>query len=123
MVFLGTNVLCGSGPEGHVTVTTLYIDNDFALDQFFWQYSGMVTDRFYAQELAETLYTDPAQILHRGQRRTGPPARRNRFAQCRGTLHRPFHRMQALWFAVADVFTLFIQITGARQSPIQRGRN
>ena len=32
VVMLGANVLCGSEPEGHITVTTIYADTDFMLD-------------------------------------------------------------------------------------------
>src|SRR5690625_7420497 len=39
VVLLGANVLCGSEPEGHVTVTTIYADTDFLLDQLFWQHA------------------------------------------------------------------------------------
>lgn len=29
VVLLGANVLCGSEPEGHITVTTVYLDTDY----------------------------------------------------------------------------------------------
>lgn len=33
-ILLGPNVLCGTEPEGQLTVTTIYIDTDLALDQY-----------------------------------------------------------------------------------------
>ena len=37
-IALGGNTLCGSEPEDLITVTTLYLDRDFVIDQVFWQY-------------------------------------------------------------------------------------
>ena len=39
-VLLCANTLCGSEPEGHVTVTTVYMDTDYLIDQVFWQHVG-----------------------------------------------------------------------------------
>ncbi len=62
VILLGANVLCGSEPEGHITVTTVYLDTDYVLDQVRWQYAGFLEDRLKAQGFAETIYTEPAQI-------------------------------------------------------------
>ena len=35
VVALGANTLCGSEPEGSITVTTLYLDRDYVVDQVF----------------------------------------------------------------------------------------
>lgn len=69
VVLLGANVLCGSEPEGHITVTTIYADTDFLLDQLRWQYAAFLEDRLDAQGFADTLYTEPAQILRLGEDR------------------------------------------------------
>lgn len=61
VILLGANVLCGSEPEGHITVTTIYADTDFILDQVRWQYAGLLQDRLEAQGFAEMIYTEPAQ--------------------------------------------------------------
>src|SRR5699024_4337744 len=53
-VLLGANVLCGSEPEGHITVTTIYADSGFLLDQLFWQHADVLRDRLDAQEFADT---------------------------------------------------------------------
>ena len=71
VILLGANVLCGSEPEGHITITTLYADTDFLLDQLFWQYADVLRDRFDAQGFADTIYTEPAQVLHLGEDRSG----------------------------------------------------
>lgn len=42
VVILGANVLCGSEPEGHITVTTVYPDTDYVIDQVFWQHAGLL---------------------------------------------------------------------------------
>lgn len=34
---LGAGVSCGIEPEGQVTVTTVYLDPGYAVDQFYWQ--------------------------------------------------------------------------------------
>lgn len=61
-IMLGPNVLFSNEPEGHVTVTAIYVDTDFALDQFFWQHSAILHDRLDAMGFAEKVYSEPAQI-------------------------------------------------------------
>lgn len=65
-VLLAANVLCGIEPEDHVTVTIVYVDADYVIDQVFWQYVGFLQDRFDAQDFAATIYTEPAQVLRLG---------------------------------------------------------
>lgn len=123
VVLLGANTLCGSEPEGHITVTTIYADTDYVLDQVFWQYVGRVRDRFEAQDFAATIYTEPAQILRIGQDRAGMlmPWLDERVAL---SLEREqvanFYRMQALWFSVAHVIAPFIKTSQVRTSSTQR---
>ncbi len=71
VILLGANVLCGSEPEGHITVTTVYLDTDYVLDQVRWQYAGFLEDRLAAQGFADTIYSEPAQILRVGEDRAG----------------------------------------------------
>lgn len=71
VVFLGANGLFGLEPEGHVTCTTIYTDTDPALDQFFWQYATFLHDRLDAQDMAEKIYAEPAQLLHIGRDKAG----------------------------------------------------
>ena len=123
VIVLGANTLCGSEPEGHITVTTIYADTDYVIDQVFWHHVGFLQDRLDAQAFAATIYTEPAQILRLGEDRTG---------QLRPWLDdlvalsieaRPvknFHRMQVLWFSISHVITPFIKTSPIRTSSTQR---
>ena len=71
VILLGANVLCGSEPEGQITVTTVYLDTDYILDQVQWQFAGLIEDGLEAHEFAETIYAEPAQILRVGEGRAG----------------------------------------------------
>lgn len=104
-------------------MTTVYLDIDHVIDQVRWQYAGLVQDRLDAQEFADTIYTEHAQIIRLGEDRAGTLmpwldelvalSIENRFAE-------NFYRMQALWFSVAHVIAPFIKVTPARISPSQR---
>ncbi|MCT1616589.1 helix-turn-helix domain-containing protein [Kocuria indica] len=125
VVLLGANVLCGSEPEGHVTVTTIYADTDFLLDQLFWQHADVLRDRLDAQGFADTIYTEPAQVLRLGEDRAGmlmPWLDELVALSVDGVYRERFHRMQALWHAVIDQISPFIRITPYRTSPHQRAR-
>ena len=52
-----------SEPEGHITVTSVSLDSDYVLDQVRWRYAGIVQDRLDAQGFADTIYSEPAQVL------------------------------------------------------------
>jgi len=111
VVGLGANVLCGIEPEGHITVTTVSLDTDYVVDQVFWQYAGFLLDRLDAQDFAETIYTEPAQILRLGEDRAGmlmPWLDELVRLSVDGRFVENFYRMQALWFSVAHVITPFI---------------
>lgn len=123
VILLGANVLCGSEPEGHVTVTTIYADTDFLLDQLFWQYADLLHDRFDAQGFAETIYTEPAQVLRLGEDRAGmlmPWLDELVALSVEGCFRQRFHRMQALWFSVVDKLAPHILVTDHRLSSHQR---
>lgn len=125
VVLLGANVLCGSEPEGHVTVTTIYADTDFLLDQLFWQHADVLRDRLDAQGFADTIYTEPAQVLRLAEDRAGmlmPWLDELVALSVDGVYRERFHRMQALWHAVIDQISPFIRITPYRTSPHQRAR-
>lgn len=125
VVLLGANVLCASEPEGHVTVTTIYADTDFLLDQLFWQYADVLRDRLDAQGFADTIYTEPAQVLRLGEDRSGmlmPWLDELVALSVDGHYRERFHRMQALWHAVIDQIAPFIRISPYRASPHQRAR-
>ena len=60
VVALAANTLCGSEPEGSITVTTVYLDRDYVVDQVFWQHAALLADRLDAQDFADELYSEPA---------------------------------------------------------------
>lgn len=124
-VILGANVLCGSEPEGYIAVTTIYLDTHYVLDQLFCQYAGLLQDRLDAQGLAETLYSEPAQVLRLGEDRTGlltPWLDELVSLSIDGEYRERFHRVQSLWFAIADVVTPFVRVSPVRLTPMQRVR-
>lgn len=123
VILLGANTLCGSEPEGHITVTTVYLDTDYVLDQVRWQYVGLLQDRLDAHEFADALYTEPAQILRLGEDLAGmltPWLDELVALSIDGSFARNFYRMQALWFSIAHVIAPFIAISPVRVSPLQR---
>lgn len=123
VILLGANVLCGSEPEGHITVTTVYLDTDYVLDQVRWQYAGFLEDRLNAQCFAEILYTEPAQILRLGEDRAGmlmPWLDELVVLSLDGDFVRHYYRIQALWFQIMYVVAPFIKVSPVRISPSQR---
>lgn len=125
VILLGANTLCGSEPEGHVTVTTIYADTDYVIDQVFWQHVGELRDRLDAQDFAATIYTEPAQILRLGEDRAGmlmPWLDELVALSVDGRPVENFYRMQALWFSIAHVIAPFIKTSPIRTSPTQQAR-
>ncbi|KIP53063.1 AraC family transcriptional regulator [Leucobacter komagatae] len=126
VVVLNANVLCGSEPEGHITTTTIYLDTDYVIDQVFWQHAWLLRDRLDAQRFTEAVYSEPSQVLRLGEDRTGmlmPWLDELVARSIDGGFEHNFHRMQALWFAIADVVTPFINVSPVRQSPTQRAHS
>lgn len=123
MILLGANVLAGSEPEGQVTVTTVYLDTDYVLDQVRWQYAAFLQDRLDAQGFADILYTEPAQILHLGEDRIGtliPWLDELVALSIDGNFVDHYLRIQALWFQIAYVIAPFVKVSPVRVSPSQR---
>ena len=123
VVLLGANVLCGTEPEDHVTVTTIYADPDYVVDQVFWQYVGLLQDRLDAQDFAATIYTEPAQILRLGEDRAGMLMPWLDELVALSIEDQPvanFHRMQALWFSITHVIAPHIKTSPIRTSSTQR---
>lgn len=126
VVVLGANVLCGSQPEGHITTTTVYLDTDYVIDQVFWQHAWLLRDRLDAQRFTKALYSDPAQVLRLGEDRTGmlmPWLDELVARSIDGGFAKHFHRMQALWFAIADVVSPSLNVTPIRRSRTQRAHS
>lgn len=123
VVLLGANVLCGTEPEDHVTVTTIYADTDYVVDQVFWQYVGLLQDRLDAQDFVATIYTEPAQILRLGENRAGmlmPWLDELVALSIEDQPVENFHRMQALWFSITHVIAPHIKTSPIRTSSTQR---
>lgn len=123
VIALGANTLCGSEPEGSITVTTLYLDRDYVVDQVFWQHVALLADRWDAQDFADELYSEPAQILRLGEDRVGmlmPWLDELVALSIDGPPRDKFYRMQALLFAVLDVTTPYVRTTPTRHTSTQR---
>lgn len=125
VVLLGPNVLSCTEPEGHTAVTVIYVDTDYALDQFFWQHSPILHDRLDALGLAERVYSEPAQVLRIGRNRAdmiAPWLDAMVAVSTEGKFRLKFNRLQALWFNVMDVLAPFIHVSSVRLTPLQRAR-
>lgn len=125
VAILAGNTLCGCKPVGHITVTTIYLDSDYMIDQVFWQYAAVLSDRLHAQQFAETVYSEPAQVACLGEGRAGmlmPWLDELVALSIDGPAPERFYRMQSLLFAVLDVLIPFIKTTPARVSASQRAR-
>lgn len=123
VVALAANTLCGSDPEESITVTTLYLDRDYIVDQVFWQHAALLADRLDAQGFTDELYSEPAQILHLGENRAGmlmPWLDELVALSISGASSDRFFRMQALLFAVLDVTIPYVKTTSVRRTPSQR---
>lgn len=123
VVVLGANTLCGSEPEDSITLTTLYLDRDYVIDQVFWQYAALLSDRLDAQVFADELYSEPAQILRLGEDRSGmlmPWLDELVALSIAGPLPDRFYRLQSLVFGVLDVITPYVRTTAVRRTPTQR---
>ncbi len=123
VVVLNANVLCGSEPESHITTTTIYLDTDYVIDQVFWQHACLLHDRLDAERFTNAVYSEPSQVLRLGEDRTGmlmPWLDELVARSIDGGFGSHFHRMQALWFSIADVVMPFLKVTQIRQSRGQR---
>lgn len=63
VVLVSPNVLCGCEPEGLITTTTVFIDQDFLADQVFWQHCDVLGDKLEVSQLLKGSYFQPAQML------------------------------------------------------------
>lgn len=123
VVLLAANTLCGAEPEDWVTVTTLYLDRDYLVDQVFWQHAAVLTDRLEAKDFIAARYAEAAQVLRLGEDRAGylmPWLDELGRLSLDGPAPERFYRMQALLFAVLDVVSPFVNTTTVRHTPTQR---
>lgn len=123
VVMLAASTLCGSEPEGSITVTTLYLDRDYVIDQVFWQHATLLSDRLDAQDFMNERYSEPAQILRLGEDRVGmlmPWLDELVAISIDPRASERFYRLQALLFAVLDVIVPFVATTPVRKTSTQR---
>jgi Transcriptional regulator containing an amidase domain and an AraC-type DNA-binding HTH domain len=123
VILLGTNVLCRCEPDGYVTVTTIYLDLDYLLDQLFWQYADVLRDRLDALNLARKIYGVPAQVLRLGTDRAvllAPWLDDLVKLSSDGGFGSHFHKMQGLWSAIIEVIAPFIRTSPVDLSPSRR---
>lgn len=123
VVLLGANTLCGSEPEGSITVTTLYLDRDYVIDQVFWAHAAVLADRWEAQDFFDERFSEPAQILHLGEDCASmlmPWLDEMVALRLDGPTPGRFYRLQALLFAVLDVITPLVATTPLRQTSSKR---
>src|SRR5690625_2624168 len=126
VVELNANVLCVSEPEGGITTTTIYLDTDYVIDQVFWQHVWLLRERLDGQRSSEAGYSDPGQVLRLGEDRAGrwmPWLDELVAKSIDGGFGHHCHRMQALWFSIADVVTPFSKISAIRHSRRQRAHS
>jgi len=105
VLLLAANVECGAEPEGRVTVTTIYLDPDYAIDQFYWQHTGLLLDRLEAYDVAALVFAEPMQVLRLGEQRLGELSPwLDELAELSRAANpvEVFARMQVLWFLLAD---------------------
>jgi len=105
VLLIRAGVSYGVEPEAKVTVTTVYLDPGYAVDQFYWQHTGLLLDRLEAQDVAATVFAEPVQVLRIGEQRLGELAPwLDELAELSeaGSQAESFARMQALWFLIAD---------------------
>lgn len=102
-VLIAANTVFGAVPEGRAVATTVCLDTDYALDQFFWQHSDVLADRHAARGFAETILANPVQVIRLGQARleslATPLDELVRLSEL-GHRRADFFRMQALLFTV-----------------------
>ena len=110
--------LFGVEPEPWATMTTLYVDNDYLIDQIFWQYATAFTDRLDTQRFLDSQTTDPARVIRLGEAKAGvlmPWLDELAILSVRGPLPERFYRLQALLFSVFDVVVPTLDTTGEKR--------
>ncbi|WP_336627562.1 MULTISPECIES: AraC family transcriptional regulator [unclassified Microbacterium] len=123
VVLLSANTLCGIEPDAHITVTTMFADADYVIDQIYWQNVGLLEDRRAAQDFAVKLYTEAVQVIRIGRDRLELLSPWLDELVMLSTANKPvsnFYRMQALWFAITHVISPFIKTSPVRTSRTQR---
>jgi AraC-like DNA-binding protein len=124
IVLLSANTLCGAEPENWISTTTIYMDQDYLIDQVFWQHAAQFRDRLDASEFLRSHLAEPAQILRIGEERAGllmPWLDELAALSGSGLGPERFLRAQALLFSVLDVVVPLFAVLGQRTNAAQRG--
>lgn len=123
VVLLNSNIVCTASPQGTITVTTVYLDIDFMLDQLLWQNIDILHNRRDALGFAEMTFTEPGQILHPSQDQNvliAPWLDELVTLSNSGVYHSRFHRIQALWSAIIDQVSPLINVSTTFELKSQR---
>lgn len=123
IVMLTAHFPSGAEPEGKVTLTTVYLNPHYAIDQFYWQHAGILLDRFEAEDIATLVFAEPVQVLRLGEQRLGeiePLLDELVELSQAGSPWESFARVQALWFLTADAIRPFRTIPSVQQVIAQR---
>lgn len=123
VVLLAANTLCGAEPEDWVTTSTLYLDRDYVIDQVFWQYAELFSNRHDASDFLDVQYTEPTQVIRIGAERAGllmPWLDELAALSVDGLSPVRFYRAQALLFLILDVVAPYRAVTVARVTATQR---
>lgn len=117
VVLIPPHTLFGIEPEPWATMTTLYVDNDYLIDQIFWQYAASFTDRLDTQKFLDARTADPAHVIRLGEAKAGllmPWLDELATLSTNGPLPERFYRLQALLFSVFDVVVPTLDTIGEK---------
>lgn len=120
---LAPATLCGLEPEGRITVTTLYLDRDYLIDQFFWRHAGVLTDRMEAGRVFNDRYPEPAHLMRLGEdriMRLTPWLDELTALSANGPSADQFYRVQTLLHSALDVIAPWQPPETTSQPPSRR---
>ena len=108
-------------PQDCVTVATMYLDQDYAIDQVFWRYAAHFTHRYDAVYFFNASYADAAQVTRIGESRVRQvlPWLMELEGLTAGDAPSPdrFYRLQSLLAAVLDVIVPRLDVTPPQFTP------
>lgn len=116
VVLLSTNTVCGIEPEDGVTITEIYMDTNYVIDQIFWRHVRFLSDRFDAKKFISDICVETPQIIHLDLDEKHAEMLTSwldelGFLTKNDEYFSNFNRIQALWFLVADVIMPFKTVT------------
>lgn len=103
---LAANSPCGAEPDPRTTITTICLDRDFVLDQFYWQHSSLFSNRVEASAFLASRHSVSGRVARLGERQS---SRLSRYLDelvrlsSKGVSSTHFFRAQTLIFAILDV--------------------